>query len=130
MSNMSRKKGNHTMKFGQLIECNIRNILMEKLVPDPFLKNWNWAYLWINSLRFYTVYFYCMSSWGPLKQNETKLQITFLKRGLARVSLPHFPHNLWRKTFLLLYCLYCPSFIVWLLLLREILCNICIVIVC
>ena len=36
------------MKFGQLIECNMRNIFVqnnhtqnkvEKLVPDPFLKN-------------------------------------------------------------------------------------------
>ena len=34
------------MKFGQLLECNMRNIflekytqnVMEKLVPDPFLK--------------------------------------------------------------------------------------------
>ena len=38
---------NQTIKFGQLIECNIRNIslknhtqnVMEKLFPDPFLKN-------------------------------------------------------------------------------------------
>ena len=29
-----------------------------KLVPEPFLKNENWAYLWINSLKFYTVCFY------------------------------------------------------------------------
>ena len=37
------------MKFGHLIECNMRNIflknhtqnIMEKLVPDPFLKNEN-----------------------------------------------------------------------------------------
>ena len=35
------------MKLGQLIECNMRNVLLEnqtqnmveKLVPDPFLKN-------------------------------------------------------------------------------------------
>ena len=50
--------------------------VMEKLVPDPFLKNENWAYLWINSLRFYTVCFYCMPSWALLKHVETKLQIT------------------------------------------------------
>ena len=37
------------MKFGELIECNMRNILtenhmqnmVEKLFPDPFLKNQN-----------------------------------------------------------------------------------------
>ena len=28
---ISRSKGNHTMKFGQLIEYNIRNIYLEKL---------------------------------------------------------------------------------------------------
>ena len=42
-----RSKSNQTMKFGQLIECNIRNIfpknhtqnVVEKLASDPFLKN-------------------------------------------------------------------------------------------
>ena len=28
--NISRSKGNQTMKFGQLIECNMRNIFLEK----------------------------------------------------------------------------------------------------
>ena len=45
------------MKFFQLIECYIflkndtQNVL-EKLVPDPFLKNQNLAYQW--SKVFYT----------------------------------------------------------------------------
>ena len=30
LCNMSRIKGNQTMKFGQLIECNMRNIFLEK----------------------------------------------------------------------------------------------------
>ena len=30
MPNISRSKGNQTMKFGQLIECNMRNIFLEK----------------------------------------------------------------------------------------------------
>ena len=30
MSNISRSKGNQRMKFGQLIECNTRNIFFEK----------------------------------------------------------------------------------------------------
>ena len=36
------------MKFDQLIEYNFRNHtqnVIEKLFPDPFLKNQNWAYL-------------------------------------------------------------------------------------
>ena len=44
--NISRNKGNQTMKFGQLIEYNIRNIFLEKLltkfggetIPRSFLK--------------------------------------------------------------------------------------------
>ena len=30
MPNISRSKGNQTMKFGQLIKCNMRNIFLEK----------------------------------------------------------------------------------------------------
>ena len=47
LPNISRSIGNQTMKFGQLLECNIRNIfleksysnIVEKLVLGPFLKN-------------------------------------------------------------------------------------------
>ena len=53
------------MKFGQLIEHKKRNIFLENhtqnaleiLFPDPFLKTQNLAYLWINSLKFYTACF-------------------------------------------------------------------------
>ena len=31
LPNISRSRGNGTMKFGQLIECNMRNIFLEKL---------------------------------------------------------------------------------------------------
>ena len=30
LRNTSRSKGNQTMKFGQLTECNMRNIFLEK----------------------------------------------------------------------------------------------------
>ena len=30
LPNISRRKGNQTMKFGQLTECNMRNIFLEK----------------------------------------------------------------------------------------------------
>ena len=43
LSNISRSKGNETMQFGQLIECDMRNIFYEKLntkcnktSPRPF----------------------------------------------------------------------------------------------
>ena len=70
LPNISRSKGNQTMKFGQLTECNIRNIFLEnhtqivveKLVPNPFLKNGNGACFRINGLKFYAICFYCMPS--------------------------------------------------------------------
>ena len=48
-TNNSRSKGNQTMKYGQLIEYNMRNIFLkihaqnvvEKLFTGPFLKNQN-----------------------------------------------------------------------------------------
>ena len=53
------------MKYGKLIEYNMRNIFLEKLyakcsgeiIPRLFKKNQN---LWIN--KFNTICFYCMAS--------------------------------------------------------------------
>ena len=47
LPNIPRSKGNQKMKFGQLKEYNMRNIILwnhtesvvEKLFPDSFLKN-------------------------------------------------------------------------------------------
>ena len=50
--------------------------MVENLVPGPFLKSKYWSYLWINGLKFYKVYFYCIPSWGLLKYIETELQTT------------------------------------------------------
>ena len=49
LPNISRSKGNQAMKFGQLIEYNMRNIFVEKsyskcageTIPRPYLKNQN-----------------------------------------------------------------------------------------
>ena len=46
LSNISRNKDNQTMKFGQIVEYNMRNIFVEKLytkcggeaIPKPFSK--------------------------------------------------------------------------------------------
>ena len=51
MSNISRSKGNQTIKFGQLIKYNMRNTFLknhtqnvvEKLFPDPFLIKSKWC---------------------------------------------------------------------------------------
>ena len=74
--NISKSKDNQTMKFVQLIECNMRNIFskkshaqnaLDKLFPDPFIKNQDWE-----SLKFNTVCFFCMPSRGL--QNILKLR--------------------------------------------------------
>ena len=83
LPHISRSKSIQAMKFCQLIEYNMRNSffeksnVLEKLFPDPFLKNQNWAYVWIKSLKLYTVCFYCMPSLGLSKYIETKLQSTW-----------------------------------------------------
>ena len=84
LHSIPRSKGNQIMKFGQLMEYktetffmkNHRQDVVEKLFQDPFLKNQNWACLWINSLKFYTICFYCMPSWGLSKDINAKLQTT------------------------------------------------------
>ena len=61
LHNISRSKDNKTIKFGQLIEYKKRNIfflinckqnMVENLLPDYYLKNQNWANLYINNLSF------------------------------------------------------------------------------
>ena len=52
------------MRFDHLIEYNMRNIssknytqnVVVKLFPHPFLKTQNWACLWINNLKYYTMF--------------------------------------------------------------------------
>ena len=53
LSNNSRSKGNQTMKFGHLIEHNMRKFFLKKsytkcggkVSPRFFYKNQNWAYI-------------------------------------------------------------------------------------
>ena len=60
LPNISRSIDNHTLKFGPLIEYNMKNIFLEKLytkcggetIPTPFSKISKLSYLWINSLKF------------------------------------------------------------------------------
>ena len=69
LPNISRSKGNQTIKFGLLIEYNMKNIFLKesyakyggKTIPRPFSQKSKLIYLRINSLKFYIVCFYCMS---------------------------------------------------------------------
>ena len=76
LPNFSRSKENPTIKYGQLIKYNMRNIFLERSYtncgkdasPKPFfIKNQNRAYFWINSLKFYNVCFYFMSNLRAIK---------------------------------------------------------------
>ena len=117
--------------------------MVDKLLLEPLLKNQNWAYLWINSLELYTIWFFeCQveNYWNILKLSYRILTFTsckvffflfcFLKTGLELVFLPHFLRESWRKIFLLLYSITWPRFIVGLPLLLQILGRMCILIVC
>ena len=76
LHNISISKGNQTMKFGQLIEYNSKNIFLEKSFtkcgveasPDLFIKYQDCAYLWIDNLKCYKVCFFCIS-----KSRSTKI---------------------------------------------------------
>ena len=78
---------------------------MERLFPDPFLKTQNQAYLWFNSLKFYTICFYLMQSCGLSKYIETKLHTTFSKNKKRRGTslFASFSARFSKKIFLLLY---------------------------
>ena len=57
------------------------------------------------------------------------LNFDFLDEGLGIVSPAHFVYDFSTKIFIMLYSNTYPNFIVWLLLLFEILGNICIAII-
>ena len=110
--------------------------MVEKLFLDLSLKNQNLAYLWINSLKFYTFCFYCLPSWGYLKILKVN------RRPLAFTSLKAFLKNkeAWNLSLCLIFCMTVeekyfllhsanwPNFIICLSLLREQLSKMCIVV--
>ena len=68
LPNISRSKDNQAMKFGQLIEYNMKNIFLEKsytkcggeTIPRFFSKKVkieHWAYLCITSVKYYSIHF-------------------------------------------------------------------------
>ena len=75
LPNISRRKCNKAIKFGQLTKHNMKNIFLAKsyskcggeACPRNFYKNQNWAYIWMNSQKYYTVCFYPMSIWMSTK---------------------------------------------------------------
>ena len=109
--------------------------VVEKLFPDPFLKNQNWTYLWINNLKLDKVFFIICQLGAILIRNCKQLALisykAFLKkRKRSGTSLPA-SSSAWflKKNIFLVSPINWWDFIVWLPLIREIFGNICIVIV-
>ena len=134
MLNISRSKGNQTMKLGQLIEYRKRNIFLQKLC-----RNWGretssifWKSLICGKSRWSPTYLQYISVALNFAYNKSQMYKTFdyPEKGPELVSLPHFVYDFSRKMFLMLHSINWPNFIVWLALLLKILGNICITIVC
>ena len=109
--------------------------MVEKLFPGPFLKNQNWAYLWS---FIYFILIVCQveeyRKWlklrcRPLAFTSYKAFIKNKKR--SRTSLPtSFSAWFLKKNVSVVIFYYLTNFNLWLPLLRKILGNMCIVIVC
>ena len=102
---------------------------------DPFLKNQNWAYLWISSLKFQFVLIVCQVEGyqNILKLNFRSLAFISYKafwksKRKSGTSLFHFLYDSWIKK--LSWSINWPNFIVWLSSFRGILGNMYVVIVC
>ena len=70
LRNISRRKGNQTIKFGQLIEYSMKNIFLKKsyrkfdgkTISRPFSKKFKIEHISRSSLKFHAVSVYIMPS--------------------------------------------------------------------
>ena len=67
LSNILRSKDNHSMKFGQLIEYNMRIIFLEKSCPECGGETSPRQFSGKLKLEIFIVCFNRMPSWGILK---------------------------------------------------------------
>ena len=115
----SWSKRNKTLKFGQLTEYDLRNIffekraqnMMEKLVPELFLKNQIQVYM--SKSRTTIIY------WNEGISLLFLLHIKLFKKTKRRLKLVSLPYGFWRNIFLTLHYINWLNFIVWLLLLLK-----------
>ena len=141
--NISRRKGNRSMKFGQLIEYNMNNVFLQKSCTNYGGESNSRTFLWkvkIEHISWSTIWniikfvFIALSCWDlpiciktadHLLSPHIKL-FQKTKRGLTLVSVPHFFHEFRRKVFFTFYFHNWPNLIAWLRLLLEILDKTCI----
>ena len=132
MPNISRRKGNQAITFGQLIEYNKRNMFLEKspskclgvASPKPFhIKSKFGISLKRQSEMFYGLFLLYvqvvvyqnilkLKCW-PLAftLNKVKKKKKRKKRGLDIFTYYHFLHDFWRKIFLTFYSINWLNFI-------------------
>ena len=117
-------------------ENRTQNVL-EKLAPEPFLKDPNWVYHWKQSERLYSLFILYIQIEDH--QNIVKLRClasafisykVFTKIKMRPgTSLPSsFSAWFLKKNIYMLYSINWPYFVVWLSLLLEIFGNMCILI--
>ena len=114
--NITRNKSNQTKKFGQLIECNMRNIFFlknhtqngaGKLVPDTFITikfeyiSGSKAWILYSLFQFYVQILIYQNT---LNLRRKLLVLTlynafFEKRSLELISVAHFLYHFWWKYF-------------------------------
>ena len=107
---VSRSKSNQPMKFGQLLECNMRNIFPEQSCTNCDGETCHRLFseklklsisLDISSLKFPTVCF-CLASCGLSKFIETKLQTTCFHLILGFLNTQK---KVWNQSSCLNFCI-------------------------
>ena len=134
------------MEFGQLIEYSMKKHFSWKIMhknvvgklPRPFSKKSKLS-VYQQSKILHSLFLLHAKSraieryWNQAAYHLLLPHIKLFqktRRGLELVSLSHFMLDFWRKIFLTLCSINWPNFTVWLPLLREMLDNMYIVIVC
>ena len=139
LSNIAWSKGNQTMKLGQLIEYNNRNIFLQNLCRKWCRENssrpllvFRKSLIWGKS-RWSVPYFQYILIALNLTYNKCELYKTSDYWVKFRLNFNFSEKSLGlvvsRKIFLMLHFINWPNSIVWLPLLLEILDNMCITIV-
>ena len=116
---ISKGKGNQAMKFGNLIEYNLRNIFLQKSYKK---RNRETSSRSLSEKALYEVkesgqhlsfnIFWKFSAWTCNKHKLYKVSdywsrhmhnFDYLEKGLGLISPPHFVYNLSEKIFLISY---------------------------
>ena len=83
--------------------------------------------------KIYSILFFQIGSRGPRAETRGKprpIKFILKKRGLELIFPTHFLYHFWREISLTLHFINWQNFIFWLTLLRKMLVNMCIVIIC